>query len=241
MAEIIRFEKVNKKYGDIHALKDVSISVDKGEFVVVIGTSGCGKTTFLKSINGLVIPSDGSVYVGNENLKKKNLIETRRKMGYCIQSVGLFPHMTVYKNIAYVPNLIKSWSKKQIDDRVMELLSVVGLSADLVERHPGELSGGQQQRVGIARSLAARPSVMLMDEPFGAVDEITRRALQDQILEIHKKVNVTIIFVTHDIEEALKLGTKMVVMNEGQIIQVDSPNQIVSNPKNEYVRKLVSG
>ena len=240
MNEIIKLENINKDYGETHALKEINISIQRGEFLVVIGTSGCGKTTFLKCINGLITTTSGTVYIENEDIKKKDLIELRRGMGYCIQSVGLFPHMTVAKNIAYVPNLIKNQTKKEIKDRVDELLDVVGLDPEMSKRYPRELSGGQQQRVGIARSLAAKPKIMLMDEPFGAVDEITRRSLQDQITEIHNKMNVTTVFVTHDIEEALKVGSKIMVMDAGNIIQIASPDELKKNPKNEYVKELVN-
>lgn len=240
MSEIIRFEHVKKDYGETHALRDISTSINRGEFLVVIGTSGCGKTTFLKCINGLVTPTEGSVYIEGEDIRKKDLISLRRGMGYCIQSVGLFPHMTVGKNIAYVPNLIKEQSKEDISERVGELLKLVGLDPSMEKRYPGELSGGQQQRVGIARSLAAKPNIMLMDEPFGAVDEITRRSLQDQIMEIHNKMDETIVFVTHDIEEAMKVGTRIMVMDAGRIIQTATPDELKKNPENEYVKELVN-
>lgn len=240
MNEIIRFENVTKKYDEIKALDDVSISIQRGEFLVVIGSSGCGKTTFLKSINGLVSPTSGDVYIEDEDIRKKDLIELRRGMGYCIQSVGLFPHMTVAKNIAYVPNLIKHWSKNEIERRAEELLEAVGLENEMAGRYPGELSGGQQQRVGIARSLASKPNILLMDEPFGAVDEITRRSLQDQIIQIHQDMDVTIVFVTHDIDEALKVGNRLSVMDKGKIIQVGSPAELIQKPKNTYVKELIN-
>lgn len=240
MTPIISFHNVKKNYGETHALKDISMSLEQGEFLAVIGTSGCGKTTFLKCINALVTPSSGTVCFEGEDIRKKDIIALRRGMGYCIQSVGLFPHMNVAKNIAYVPNLIKQWTRQEIDDRVKELLILVGLEPAMAGRYPGELSGGQQQRVGIARSLAAKPKVMLMDEPFGAVDEITRRSLQDQILQIHRQMGVTIVFVTHDIEEALKLGSRIMVMDAGDIIQIATPDELEQKPSNDYVKKLIN-
>lgn len=240
MGEIIKFDNVTKDYGSTRAISNVSMSIDQGEFLVVIGTSGCGKTTFLKSINGLVTPTEGTILIEGEDIRKKDLIALRREMGYCIQSVGLFPHMTVAKNIAYVPHLIKKQTKEEIGKRVDELLTMVGLESDMKNRYPGELSGGQQQRVGIARSLAAKPKIMLMDEPFGAVDEITRRSLQDQILEIHGRAKITTVFVTHDILEALKLGSRIMVMDKGKIIQIATPEELVENPRNEYVKELIT-
>lgn len=240
MTEIISFHDVKKDYDATHALKNVTMSLEQGEFLVVIGTSGCGKTTFLKCINGLVTPTSGIVCFDGEDIRKKDIISLRRGMGYCIQSVGLFPHMNVSKNIAYVPNLINKWTKTEIEKRVKELLLTVGLDPAMAGRYPGELSGGQQQRVGIARSLAAKPKVMLMDEPFGAVDEITRRALQDQIIQIHRQFGVTTVFVTHDIEEALKLGSRIMVMDDGEIVQIATPDELEKNPINEYVKKLIN-
>lgn len=240
MTEIIRFDNVKKDFGETRALEDISISIGQNEFLVVIGSSGCGKTTFLKCINGLATATEGRILIEGQDIRTQDLITLRRQMGYCIQNVGLFPHMTVARNIAYVPNLIKKQSKKEIGDRVSELLNTVGLEQELAHRYPGELSGGQQQRVGIARSLAAKPKILLMDEPFGAVDEITRRSLQDQILEIHRQMDVTIVFVTHDIREALKLGSRIMVMDAGRIIQDATPDDLISDPKNEYVKELIN-
>lgn len=236
---IIRLEGVFKSYRDNKILKDFNLDIKKGEFLTIIGSSGCGKTTILKLINGLLTPDDGKIYVGGEDISKVNQIELRRSIGYVIQGVGLFPHMNVRKNISYVPNLTKRESKREIELKVEKLIKVVGLSEDMLNRYPSELSGGQRQRIGIARALAASPSILLMDEPFGAVDEITRKLLQEEILRIYKEFNVTIIFITHDIKEALKLGTRVLVMDKGEVIQLDAPQEIIENPRTNFVRQLI--
>lgn len=236
---IIRLEGVFKSYRDNKILKDFNLDIKKGEFLTIIGSSGCGKTTILKLINGLLTPDDGKIYVGGEDISKVNQIELRRSIGYVIQGVGLFPHMNVRKNISYVPNLTKRESKREIELKVEKLIKVVGLSEDMLNRYPSELSGGQRQRIGIARALAASPSILLMDEPFGAVDEITRKLLQEEILRIYKDLNVTIIFITHDIKEALKLGTRVLVMDKGEVIQLDAPQEIIENPRTNFVRQLI--
>lgn len=236
---IIKLEGVFKSYRDNKILKDFNLDIKKGEFLTIIGSSGCGKTTILKLINGLLTPDDGKIYVGGEDISKVNQIELRRSIGYVIQGVGLFPHMNVRKNISYVPNLTKKESKREIELKVEKLIKVVGLSADMLNRYPSELSGGQRQRIGIARALAASPSILLMDEPFGAVDEITRKLLQEEILRIYKEFNVTIIFITHDIKEALKLGTRVLVMDKGEVIQLDAPQEIIENPRTNFVRQLI--
>lgn len=220
-------------------LKNINLKVDKGEFVTIIGSSGCGKTTFLKLINGLVNPDFGQVYINNYDISKIDKIALRRKIGYVIQEIGLFPHMNVRKNISYIPNLIKKDSKEKVENKVRELIKVVGLKEDMLDRYPNELSGGQRQRVGIARALASDAKILLMDEPFGAIDEITRRLLQDEILRIYKEFNMTILFITHDIKEALKLGTRVIVMDKGEIIQNDTPEEVVRNPKTSFVRNLI--
>lgn len=237
----ISFVNVSKAYGNNLVLNNFNLSVNKGEFLTIIGSSGCGKTTILKLINGLLAPDSGTVYVNNQDISKVDIIKLRRKIGYVIQEVGLFPNMNVAKNIAYVPNLNKNKNKKQIFENVKNLINIVGLNEELLPRYPSELSGGQRQRVGIARALASKPELILMDEPFGAVDEIARKLLQEAINKIHKTMDVTIIFITHDIEEALKLGTSVIVMDNGKIHQYAPPNQILENPETEYVRKLVLG
>ena len=239
ISSVIEFENVKKYYNDNLVLDDFNLSINKGEFLTIIGSSGCGKTTVLKMINGLLQADSGSIYVNGENISKIDQIELRRKIGYVIQEIGLFPNMNIEKNIGYVPSLSKTKNKKEISQKAKELIGVVGLEEDMLIRYPSELSGGQRQRVGIARALAAKPEILLMDEPFGAVDEITRKLLQDAILKIHKSMDVTIVFITHDIKEALKLGTKVVVMDKGKILQYASPKQIMEKPKNEFVKALV--
>ncbi|MBU3106918.1 ATP-binding cassette domain-containing protein [Clostridium gasigenes] len=236
---VIKLEGVSKGYGNNLILNEFNLNINKGEFLTIIGSSGCGKTTVLKLINGLLTPDSGKVHVNGEDISVVNQIQLRRKIGYVIQGVGLFPHMNVRKNISYVPNLTKKDDKNKIAAKALKLIKVVGLSEDMLDRYPSELSGGQRQRVGLARALASTPDILLMDEPFGAVDEITRKLLQEEILRIYKELNVTIVFITHDIKEALKLGTRVLVMDKGQIIQVGAPTEIMENPKTDFVRELI--
>ncbi|NKF05629.1 ABC transporter ATP-binding protein [Clostridium gasigenes] len=236
---VIKLEGVSKGYGNNLILNEFNLNINKGEFLTIIGSSGCGKTTVLKLINGLLTPDSGKVHVNGEDISVVNQIQLRRKIGYVIQGVGLFPHMNIRKNISYVPNLTKKDDKSKIAAKALKLIKVVGLSEDMLDRYPSELSGGQRQRVGLARALASTPDILLMDEPFGAVDEITRKLLQEEILRIYKELNVTIVFITHDIKEALKLGTRVLVMDKGQIIQVGAPNEIMENPKTDFVRELI--
>jgi len=236
---IIFFENVLKRYEENLILDNFNLEVNKGEFLTIIGSSGCGKTTVLKLINGLLAPDDGKVYIDGSDIATVDQIKLRRNIGYVIQGVGLFPHMNVRKNISYVPNLIKKDDKNKILKNVNNLIKVVGMTEEMLDRYPSELSGGQRQRVGIARALAASPEILLMDEPFGAVDEITRRSLQEEILRIHKELGVTIVFITHDIKEALKLGSRVLVMNKGEIIQSGKPSEIKENPKTDFVKELV--
>lgn len=238
---VINFENVSMAYNNNLVLENFNLSVNKGEFLTIIGSSGCGKTTVLKLINGLLTPEKGKVFINGEDLSKVDQIQLRRKIGYVIQEVGLFPNMNIEKNIAYVPSLYKDKNKKEIKKKVKELIKLVGMDEKFLKRYPNELSGGQRQRVGIARALAGNPEILLMDEPFGAVDEITRKILQEAIINIYKSLGITIIFITHDIEEALKLGTKVVVMDSGEIIQHAPSKQIIENPKTDFVRKLVLG
>lgn len=238
MNTIIEFKNVKKAYGDKTVIENLNLKIEKSEFVTIIGSSGCGKTTMLKMINALIATTDGDILINNESIKNKNLIELRRNIGYSIQGSVLFPHMNVEKNISYVPNLLNKKDKAKTKAAVSKWMKIVGLDEDIKDRFPNELSGGQQQRVGIARALAASPSILLMDEPFGAVDEITRAMLQDEIKRIHKETGITILFVTHDINEALKLGTKVLVMNEGKIEQYDTPREILHNPKTDFVKQL---
>lgn len=236
---IIRFEHVSKSYGENIVLDDLNLEIHKGEFITVIGSSGSGKTTMLKLINGLLTPTKGIIYVDGKDISKENQTLLRRNIGYVIQGIGLFPHMSVRKNIAYVPELLNRHDKNRTARAVERLIEVVGLERDMLERYPAELSGGQRQRIGIARALAANPEILLMDEPFGAVDEITRKMLQNEIARIHRTLGVTIVFITHDIKEALKLGTRILVMNKGKIEQDGAPEEIRSAPSTPFVKELV--
>lgn len=239
MNTAIEFKNVKKVYDDKVVINNLNLQVEKGEFVTIVGSSGCGKTTALKMINGLIDTTDGDIFVDGKNIKEENLIELRRNIGYSIQGSVLFPHLTVEKNISYVPNLLNKKDKAKTKSAVSKWMKIVGLDDDIRNRYPNELSGGQQQRVGIARALAASPSILLMDEPFGAVDEITRTQLQEEIKRIHNETKITIMFVTHDISEALKLGTKVLVMNNGNIEQYDKPSEILQNPATDFVKQLV--
>ena len=239
MDTAIEFKHVKKVYGEKVIIDDFNLKITPGEFLTVVGSSGCGKTTILKMINGLIIPDEGQVLVHDQCTQAVDLIELRRGIGYAIQGSVLFPHMTVAQNIAYVPNLLNKNDKKRTYEALSKWMKIVGLDEELIHRYPSELSGGQQQRVGIARALAASPDILLMDEPFGAVDEITRSTLQDEILRIHHQENITIIFVTHDINEALKLGSRVMVMDQGRVVQLASPREILEHPKTEFVRRLV--
>lgn len=239
MDTAIEFKHVKKVYGEKVIIDDFNLKITPGEFLTVVGSSGCGKTTILKMISGLIIPDEGQVLVHDQCTQAVDLIELRRGIGYAIQGSVLFPHMTVAQNIAYVPNLLNKNDKKRTYEALSKWMKIVGLDEELIHRYPSELSGGQQQRVGIARALAASPDILLMDEPFGAVDEITRSTLQDEILRIHHQENITIIFVTHDINEALKLGSRVMVMDQGKVVQLASPREILEHPKTEFVRKLV--
>ena len=236
----IKFDHVSKRYGEAPVLLDLCLEVPRGEFLTLIGRSGCGKTTALKLVNGLLLPDEGTVWVDGRDVAGADLIALRRRVGYSIQGVGLFPHMTVGKNVAYVPSLTKAWDRETEKRRVDGLLERVGLDPALSSRYPGELSGGQKQRVGIARALANEPDILLMDEPFGAVDEITRRSLQKEIAQLHRALGLTVIFVTHDIKEALKLGDRVAVMDAGRVLQLDVPEVLRTAPAAPFVAELVS-
>lgn len=236
---VIVFENVVKRYGDATALDGLSFSAEKGEFITLIGRSGCGKTTALKLINGLLSPDAGRVLVNGQDVAAADKITLRRGVGYAIQGVGLFPHLTVRKNIAYVPSLSRLWDKQTEAAETARLLQLVGLDASVENRYPAELSGGQRQRVGIARAIAARPGILLMDEPFGAVDGITRRALQDEFLRLQKQLGMTVVFVTHDIGEALRLGSRVMVLEAGRLVQYAPPREILAHPADDFVRQLV--
>ncbi len=238
MKSIIAFHDVALWYAEKGVLKDITLDIQPGDFVTVVGRSGCGKTTLLKLINGLLTPGRGTIFVEGENLAHVNQHALRRRIGYVIQSVGLFPHMKIRDNIAYVLTLLKE-DKTAIDARVDALMEVMALEKDMALRYPNELSGGQKQRVGIARALAAQPKILLMDEPFSALDEITRGALQDEIARLQQQFGITVVFVTHDIQEALKLGSRVLILNEGSIDQFDTPAAIRDNARTDYVRRLV--
>ena len=237
--EMIRLEHVTKSFGRYKALDDVSIVVEEGEFLTVIGRSGCGKTTMLRMINGLQKPDSGKVYAAGEDVGEADLIRLRRKIGYVIQNKGLFPHLTFEINIIYVPVISGQKDKRQNRKLAEELIGLVGLEREMLDRYPEELSGGQQQRVGIARALASRPKLLLMDEPFGALDEITKRAMQNELLALQKKLGMTVVFITHDIREAMKLGDRVLVMEQGKIAQCDTPENVKKNPADEFVKELI--
>ena len=241
MEPIIEFEHVRKSYGEKTVLSDFSLAVEPGDFVTIVGASGGGKTTVLKMVNGLLTPDAGTIRVMGHDIREMDLIQLRRNIGYAIQGSVLFPHMTVAENIAYVPNLLNKKDKARTNAAVAKWLAIVGLDEELLQRYPAELSGGQQQRVGIARALAASPEILLMDEPFGAVDEITRASLQQEIARIHRETGITVLFVTHDIAEALRLGTRVLVMANGEIQQYAVPEEILRAPATDFVRQLAAG
>lgn len=238
MEKIIQYKDVCKAYGNKKVLYNFNLDIEKGEFLVVVGTSGSGKTTMMKMINGLVKPDSGEILLNGENIEDKDLINLRRHIGYVIQGNVLFPHMTVKENISYTLRL-QNMQNDKIDEIVNEKLKLVGLPENLKNNYPEELSGGQQQRVGIARAYASSPEILLMDEPFGAVDAITRYQLQKDLKKIHSETKCTIVFITHDISEALKLGTKILVLDKGEIQQYSTPEEVKNNPGNEFVAKLI--
>jgi osmoprotectant transport system ATP-binding protein len=238
----IRLEGVTKRYPgqDRPAVDGVSLTIEAGETVMFVGPSGCGKTTLLKLLNRLIEPTSGRIFLGDEDVTGQDPDRLRRRIGYVIQAGGLFPHMTVAHNVAMVPRMLK-WDRARIAERVDELLDLVGLDPAVYRgRYPRELSGGQQQRVGVARALAADPPVLLMDEPFGAVDPITRQRLQDELLRIQEELGKTIVFVTHDFDEAVKLGDRIVVFDVGaRVVQYDTPERILAEPTEDYVADFV--
>jgi osmoprotectant transport system ATP-binding protein len=242
-ASEIRFEHVSKRFdseiGARPAVDDVTFTIEPGELVVLIGPSGCGKTTLLKLINRLYDPTSGVIYIDGNPSQDLPGPELRRHMGYVIQQGGLFPHYTVEQNVAVVPGLL-GWDKSRTAARVDELLTLVGMPpAEYRTRYPSQLSGGQQQRVGIARAIAASPGTLLMDEPFGALDAITRARLQEELRELHQRLGQTIVFVTHDIDEAAQLADRIAVMREGKVLQYDTPLNVIMHPADEFVAELV--
>jgi len=232
---MIEFTQVSKTFNGQSAVSDLNLHFKTGAFSVLIGTSGSGKSTTLKMINRLVEHDAGTIRFAGEEIRSLPLLALRRRMGYAIQSIGLFPHWTVAQNIATVPQLLK-WPRAKIDARIDELMALLGLDPQLRGRYPHQLSGGQQQRVGVARALAADPEVLLMDEPFGALDPVTRGALQQEMKRIHRLLGRTIVLVTHDIDEALQLADNLVLMDEGRVVQQGTPLEMLTRPANEFVR-----
>ncbi len=237
---MIAFENVTKTYENNQvAVNSINLEIQKGEFFVIIGPSGCGKTTLLKMINRLIHLTEGTIRINGKRISDYNIHELRWNIGYVLQQIALFPHMTIQENIAVVPEM-KKWSTTEISQRVRELLEMVGLEPDKYsERKPKELSGGEQQRVGVVRALAADPEIILMDEPFSALDPISRTKLQDDLLELQRAIQKTIVFVSHDMQEALKLGDRICVMKDGEIVQIGTPQDIIQNPVNDFVQKFI--
>jgi osmoprotectant transport system ATP-binding protein len=238
---MIEIDAVGKRYGGRSIVSDLSLDVAAGEFCVLLGASGCGKSTTLRLINRLTAIDTGTIRIGGEDVTRVPAEALRRRIGYAIQSVGLFPHWTIEDNIATVPRLLK-WPAARVRDRVEELLVLLRLDPSRYRgRYPAQLSGGEQQRVGVARALAADPELLLMDEPFAAVDPITRDALQRELAAIHRRTGKTVVFVTHDIEEALRLATRIAVMKDGRIVQAGAPIELLEAPADEFVRDFVGG
>ena len=236
---LIELKDVRKSFKKNEVLKGINLSIEKGEFVSLIGPSGCGKTTTLKMLNGLIKPTSGDIIIDGESVLTTNLIKLRRKMGYVIQQTGLFPHMTIQENIEIIPKL-SGIDKETLSLRIRGLMEMVGLSPDeYLWRYPAQLSGGQLQRIGVARAFAVEPEIILMDEPFSALDPITREQLQDEMISIQQRFHKTVVFVTHDMEEAIKLSDKICIMNKGQVVQFDTPENILKKPANDFVEGFV--
>lgn len=241
MAKIV-FHEITKQFRGTSkpAVDAVSFEVPEDKTCMLVGTSGSGKTTLLRMVNRLIEPTSGEIIIDGKNVLEENPIELRRRIGYVIQQVGLFPHMNIAENVRVTADIAGGWTKQRLNSRVDELLDLVGLPpAEYRKRFPRQLSGGQQQRVGLARALATDPAILLMDEPFGALDAITRERMQEELLRIQRDVHKTILFVSHDIQEAFKLGNMIAVLNEGKLMQLGSPVELLANPANEFVRKLV--
>jgi osmoprotectant transport system ATP-binding protein len=238
---MIRLEDLTKVFPaqDEAAVDDLSLEIYEGEIVVLVGPSGCGKTTTMKMINRIIEPTSGRIFLQGEDVTKVNPDNLRRRIGYVIQQIGLFPHMTIADNIATVPRML-GWEKKRISDRIDELLETVGIDLSYRDRYPKELSGGQRQRIGVARAMAADPPVLLMDEPFGAIDPITRDRLQDEFLRLQQEIRKTIVFVTHDIDEAIKMGDRIAILKQqSRIAQYDTPERILTDPADEFVQDFI--
>lgn len=237
---MIEFDRVTKRFPDgTEALKEVSLTLPASQLTVIIGPSGCGKTTLMKMINKLERPSSGDVLISGDSIAELEGVQLRRSIGYVIQRIGLFPHMTILDNVMLVPKLLE-WDKDKREKRALELLELAGLDAEVfANRYPLELSGGQQQRVGVIRALAGDPEILLMDEPFSALDPISREQLQDEFRKLQKDIQKTIIFVTHDMDEALKIADFLVVMREGKVEQTGTPQEVVARPANDFVREFI--
>ena len=237
---LIKLEKVSKVYADgFQALKEIDLIFEEGKINVLIGPSGCGKTTTMKMINRLAEHTSGKLTIDGKDIKEIDPIELRRRTGYVIQSIGLFPHMTIYENVASVPKLLK-WDKNRINNKVDELLEMVHLDPEIYKhKYPSELSGGQQQRIGVIRALAAEPTTILMDEPFSALDPISKENLQEELIRIQKEIKKTIIFVTHDMDEAIKIADEIILMKDGVIVQKGTPEELLTNPANEFVKQFI--
>lgn len=239
MSVLLEFKNVSKVYkGGKKAVDDVNLNFEKGEFIAFIGTSGSGKTTTMRMINRMIEPTSGQILINGEDIAKKDPVELRRQIGYVIQQIGLMPHMTIRENIVMVPKLLK-WSDEKRQEIADRLIKLVDLPEEFLDRYPSELSGGQQQRIGVVRALAADQDIILMDEPFGALDPITRDALQDLVKELQQEMGRTIIFVTHDMDEALKLADRIVIMREGRVIQFDTPDNILREPADTFVEEFI--
>lgn len=236
---MIEFKDVSKIYpGDVRALDEVSLHVKKGELVCLIGSSGSGKTTLMRTVNRMVLPTSGEIFVNGKDISKRDEVELRREIGYVVQSIGLMPHMTVYENLITVPKLLK-WSEEKMRKIAEDLIEKADLPKEYLDYYPSELSGGQQQRIGVMRALAANQEVILMDEPFGALDPITRESLQQFVRQWQREMGKTILFVTHDMDEALKLSDRMAIMAHGKVIQYDTPENVLMNPINDFVREMI--
>lgn len=240
MGKIIRFERVTKRYDDgTEALKNISVKIPANKLTVIIGPSGCGKTTLMKMINRLETPTEGAIYINDKPTSEMDVVQLRRSIGYVIQRIGLIPHMTIEENIALVPNLL-GWDKERTKERVEQLLNMVNLDPEQYKRrYPLELSGGQQQRVGVIRALAGDPNIILMDEPFSALDPISREQLQYELKLLQQKIKKTIVFVTHDMDEALDIADNIIIMRDGQIEQIATPEELLKSQKNDFVRNFI--
>ena len=236
---MLKFDHVSKIYkGGKRAVDDLNLEFESGRFIVFIGPSGCGKTTTMKMINRLIEPTEGTIYINGKNIKDTDPVKLRREIGYVIQQIGLFPHMTIQQNISLVPRLLK-WPEEKQRERAKELLQLVDMPEEFLDRYPHELSGGQQQRIGVLRALAADQPLILMDEPFGALDPITRDSLQDELKKLQKELGKTIVFVTHDMDEAIKLADQIVIMRDGKLVQTGTPDEILREPANEFVETFI--